>query len=310
METRENLIKPVPPFDFGLTVGHKYSFSADREEAGDIAPDDAFSRLAEVGDRLLLATVRSIGTIEHPTLQVTITGERVRAEDVAAVSEETAWMLGADIDLQGFYSAMRADAVMASIARRLYGLHPTRAPSVFEALVQAITSQQIAGNVARIIRELLIETYGGSMSVDGRTYHSFPTPQAFLKVGTEGLRGAKLSARKAEYLVGVATQAVSGALSREALVDLSDEDLVERLGRLRGVGSWTIEWVRMNAIGRPDGFPSGDLALRRVVSQLYFDGRALSEAEVEEFSWRWSPYRSLVTIYLFAAMRYGLLSDR
>ena len=82
---------------------------------------------------------------------------------------------------------------------------------------------------------------------------------------------------------------------------------MERVTRLRGVGHWTAHWLLIRALSRTDAFPSGDLALKRVVSQLYFDGRPLTDREVEEFSVRWSPYRSYAIVYMFAAGRQGLL---
>ena len=97
----------------------------------------------------------------------------------------------------------------------------------------------------------------------------------------------KLSQRKAEYVLGIAREIEGGTLDLEALKRASDDEVVERVTRLRGVG-----------IGRPIGcsfgpypgqmpFPLGILALKRVVSQLYFDGGTLTDQEMEEFSLRW-----------------------
>ena len=74
---------------------------------------------------------------------------------------------------------------------------------------------------------------------------------------------------------------------------------------LRGVGQWTAQWALVRALGRPDGFPAGDLALRRTVSRLYFGGAEITDGELLEFSERWSPWRSYATAYLFAALRAG-----
>ena len=74
---------------------------------------------------------------------------------------------------------------------------------------------------------------------------------------------------------------------------------------LRGVGQWTAQWVLVRALARPDGFPIGDLALRRTVAGLYFDGAEITDDELLEFSQRWSPWRSYATAYLFAALRAG-----
>jgi 3-methyladenine DNA glycosylase/8-oxoguanine DNA glycosylase len=75
------------------------------------------------------------------------------------------------------------------------------------------------------------------------------------------------------------------------------------------VGSWTAHWLLIRALGHPDGFPGGDLALARTVSRLYGLDHTMSPAELEEFSQRWAPYRGYVTLYLFAASRMGLLES-
>ena len=90
---------------------------------------------------------------------------------------------------------------------------------------------------------------------------------------------------------------------------LSDEDVVKEITALRGVGMWSAQWVLSRALGREDAFPIGDLALRRIVSQLYFRAEPLTDQQLGEYSIRWSPFRSLATSYLFASLRTGRGQD-
>jgi DNA-3-methyladenine glycosylase II len=306
VESRETELRPVPPFDFDLTAGsHTYfrgTYGADMLEGGD------YRRLLNIDGRLLLAHVRSTGTTSEPALTVAVQGQQVSESDLKTVGDIMAWNLGIDADMQSFYKSVEEDPILERITSPLHGLHPTRAVSVFEALVLAITGQQIAAAVARIVRTLLIKTYGDSIEVDGKTYHSFPTPAALLDAGIDGLRKMKLSQRKAEYVLGIAQELEDGTLDLEALKHASDDEVVERVTRLRGVGHWTAHWLLIRALSRTDAFPSGDLALKRVVSQLYFEGQTLSDRDVEEFSVRWSPYRSYAIVYMFAAGRQGLIA--
>ncbi len=305
MKKGRALLKSAPPFDFDLTVGHNVSFQSrqgeDRQDSG------VYRQLIELDDRLLLASARSTGVVESPELEVEVSGEATNEGDAEAAAEKVAWILGTDIKLQGYYAIAREDPVISFMVQELYGLHPTRAGSVFEALVLAIMSQQIAANVARLIHALTIETYGRQLSVDGHVYHAFPTPEAILSAGVEGLKAVKLSTRKAEYILDIASKVASGSLRLEGIGALSDEGVQEQVMGLRGVGRWTSQWLLIRALGRPDAFPSGDLALRRIISNLYFGGQAISDPEAEEFSRRWSPHRSLATIYFFAAARKGLV---
>ena len=134
--------------------------------------------------------------------------------------------------------------------------------------------------------------------------HAFPTPQSLIDAGADGLRAQKLSARKAEYILDTAERTLSGSIDPDRLGALGDEEAIAELVAVRGIGRWTAEWVLMRALGRQDILPAGDLALRRVVSELYFDGNGITEQELAAFGLeRWSPYRGLATTYLFAVLR-------
>ena len=113
----------------------------------------------------------------------------------------------------------------------------------------------------------------------------------------EELRGLKLSQRKAEYLHGLALAELDTPGGLDRVRELEDDEVIKEVTSLRGVGMWSAQWVLSRALGRPDAFPAGDLALKRIVSQLYFGGAALTDVELGEFSLRWSPYRSLATSY-------------
>ncbi len=305
MQQRRLTLQPTPPYDFRLTMEHLASFGTGAR--ANIFEDDQYSRLLYVEGNLLLAQVRSLGTVETPRLEVTVNGSDLTDKTLQTVQDTLTWILGGDTPLSEFYDAALNDPVLAPLVQKLYGLKISQTPTVFEAFVQSIFSQQIATNVARIIGSLLLERYASTMTHNGRTYYAFPTPASLLPDGIPGLRGIKLSNRKAEYILDVAAAIVDGSLDLEAMRHLPDEEATKRLLALRGVGPWTAHWLLLRALGRMDSFPAGDLALRRIVSRLYLDGEELSVRQLEEFSERWSPWRSLYTTYLFAALRRGIL---
>ena len=305
MQQRRLTLQPAPPYDFRLTMEHLASFRTGAR--ANIFEDDQYSRLLNVEGKLLLAQVRSVGKVENPHLKVTIHGSDLTDQTIRTVKDSLTWILSGDTPLAEFYAAAREDPVLAPLVKQLYGLHVSQTPTVFEAFVQSIFSQQIATNVARIIGSLLLERYASTMTHNGHSYYAFPTPASLLPDGIPGLRGIKLSNRKAEYILDVAASMVDGSLDLEGLRLLTDEEATKRLLALRGVGPWTSHWLLLRALGRMDAFPAGDLALRRIVSRLYLDGKELSVRQLEEFSERWSPWRSLYTTYLFAALRRGIL---
>ena len=141
-----------------------------------IFEDDQYSRLLNVEGNLLLAQVRSIGTVENPHLEVTIHGSDLTDQTLQTVRNTLTWILGGDTPLTKFYAAAHEDPVLAPLVKQLYGLKISQTPTVFEAFVQSIFSQQIATNVARIIGSLLLERYASTMTHNGRHLLRLPDP--------------------------------------------------------------------------------------------------------------------------------------
>ena len=297
-------ITPVAPFDFELTAGYLTYFQG--RYATDSLVSGVYRRLLDLDGQLVLASVSSLGSLEKPELSVELQGEGLTSDNVEVATDKVAWILGVGQELEPFYASAQGDPAMAAITQRFHGLHMPHTASVFEALVLAILGQQIATNVARIIRTLLIETYGPRQTIDGETHYAFPRPETLAALRVEDLRGMKLSQRKAEYVHGIACTALDDPEFIEGLHHLDDEAVVRQITSLRGVGNWTAQWLLIRALGRPDALPLGDLALRRVVSRLYFQDEPLNDTEVEEFCRRWSPYRTYATTYMFTAMRTGM----
>tara|TARA_B100000949_G_C14187657_1_gene410336 strand:+ start:102 stop:1019 length:918 start_codon:yes stop_codon:yes gene_type:complete len=296
-------IKPVPPFNFELTAGYHTYFQ--NRYGTDTMEDGVYRRLIDLDDKLVLASVRSIGTLEAPELALELQGPELSPDDVESATDRVSWLLGVDQGLAPFYELGRADQAMAGLVEQFYGLHLPHTASVFEALVLAVLGQQISTNVARIIRTLLIETFGPSAEFDGETYYAFPRPASIRASSPAELHTMKLTQRKSEYVHGLAGSALDPEMGLECLEELTDREIVEKLVALRGVGMWTAQWALIRAVGRPDALPLGDLALRRVVSRLFMDGEDVNDAKVEEIAQRWSPYRTYATVYLFSALRIG-----
>ena len=296
-------IKPVAPFNFELTAGYHTYFQS--RYGTDTMEDGVYRRLLDLDDKLVLASVRSIGTLDAPELALELQGPELSPDDVESATGRVSWLLGVDQGLAPFYELGRADQAMAGLVEQFYGLHLPHTASVFEALVLAVLGQQISTSVARIIRTLLIETFGPSAEFDGETYYAFPRPASIWASSPAELHTMKLTQRKSEYVHGLAESALDPEMGLERLEELTDREIVEKLVALRGVGIWTAQWALIRAVGRPDALPLGDLALRRVVSRLFMHGEDVNDAKVEEIAQRWSPYRTYATVYLFSALRTG-----
>lgn len=296
-------LRPTSPYNFDLTAAYATYFRG--RYGGDIFEGGVFQRLLDLGDRLCLASIRSSGTIDLPSLEIELIAPALDDTAITKAQNQIAWIMGIDQDITPFYHLAQNDSILASIVQAFRGLHIPHAASVYEALVLAILGQQISSHVARVLRTLLIETYGPTLEVSGIIYHSFPHPDDLMTAGVDGLRALGFSARKSQYITDISAKLIAGQLNLEELRIQPDEEVIRRLTNIRGVGLWTIHWLFIRALGRTDGFPHGDLALCRILSKLLNAGIPLKPEEALEYSYRWSPFRSYVTAYLFAATRSG-----
>jgi DNA-3-methyladenine glycosylase II len=296
-------IKPVAPFNFELTAGYHTYFQS--RYGTDTMEDGVYRRLLDLDDKLVLAKVRSVGTVDAPELSMELQGTELGTEDVDLAKSRVSWLLGVDQDLAPFYELGRADTAMAGLVEEFYGLHVPHTATVFEALILAVLGQQISTKVARIIRILLIETFGTSAEFDGETHYAFPKPKTIWASSPAELHTMKLTQRKSEYVHGLAGTALDTAVKLEQMGELTDKEIIDKLTSLRGVGIWTAQWALIRAVGRPDALPLGDLALRRIISRLFTGGSDVDDAQVKDIAQRWSPYRTFATVYLFSALRTG-----
>ena len=204
-------------------------------------------------------------------------------------------MVGADFELDPFYAWAKGDEVLRELVSRLAGLRPPLAPDPYEALVSAITAQQVSLFAAFAVRNRMVARFG----VRGVHAYEFPTRARMAQASEEQLTELGFSRRKAEYVLGVARSDVDF----DALHTLSDEEVKTTLTSIRGLGEWTADWFLARHLARPRAWPAGDLGLVKAVSAFYFGGRKLSIAEVREAGARFDPVQNLTAHYLLTGYR-------
>jgi DNA-3-methyladenine glycosylase II len=111
-------------------------------------------------------------------------------------------------------------------------------------------------------------------------------PDRLASTRVEDLRALQLTTRKSEYLIGLAQVVVSGTVDLETLQQATDDEVIERLTALRGLGRWTAEWFLARALGRPR-VVAGDLGVRKAIGTVYFQGQMPSESQVRDCTAHW-----------------------
>jgi DNA-3-methyladenine glycosylase II len=162
----------------------------------------------------------------------------------------------------------------------------------FWALAEAIVSQQLSVAAAATIFKRLRRLY---------PHHRVPPPKDLLATPATRLRAVGLSRQKVVYLKGLAEAALDGRLPSRRLHALSDDEVVDILTRLHGIGRWTAEMFLIFVLMRLDVFPVDDLGLQKAIQRAYGLRRHPSATTMHRIARRWEPYRTVATWYLWAS---------
>ena len=158
----------------------------------------------------------------------------------------------------------------------------------FEALVSTIVGQQLSKNAANAIRRRLGSLFSGDR----------PVPQQVLTISDQSFRAAGVSPQKTGHLRDLAQQVLSGELDLHGLQKYPDDEVVDRLSKVKGIGRWTAQMYLIFSLNRLDVFPGDDAAVLAAIRRLY-GAAALETGQLEIIVERWRPYRSLAVWYLY-----------
>ena len=268
-----------------------------RKSLPDLYEDGLYKRVLHVHGKPVLAIVSSKGTTESPRL-------RVKAHPRLSIPETKSLrgilhdMFGSSFEFRCFRNVAKRDRLMSTISRELAGLRPIAPPSIFEALVIAITEQQISLDAAVAIRSRLIEKYGDLVRFGGRSYYAFPTAMTLAKAKVTQMKTVGLSRSKVLYIGELARRITRGELDLERLRKMDDESIVEELTRIKGIGRWTAEYVLFRGMGRFSSLPADDLGIQHAVSRAYFSGKRIGPNEVRRTLGKFAPYSGIAAFYL------------
>lgn len=169
----------------------------------------------------------------------------------------------------------------------------------FPALVRTITGQQISTRAAATIHGRLVAAMHGSV-----------TPESLLALTDAQLRQVGMSRQKAAYLRDLATKAASGDLPLHTLHELPDDDVIDAIVKVKGLGRWSAEMFLMFRLRRPDVLPVDDLGIVTAVQRLYGLRKKPKPDRIRKIAEPWRPYRTVACWFLWRSLENEPLSDR
>jgi DNA-3-methyladenine glycosylase II len=185
----------------------------------------------------------------------------------------------------------RADPILGAIIEAVGPYALARREPTFETLVRAIVYQQVSGKAAASIFAKLKKAVGPRFSA-----------RAVLRLEPEELRACGLSAQKSVYIRDLAGKVVCRKIHFGRLADLADEEVIELLTTVKGIGVWTVQMFLIFALERPNVLPIADLGVRNAIRRAYNLDEKPKPADLLRISACWHPYCSVATWYLWRSL--------
>ncbi len=205
--------------------------------------------------------------------------------------EKLEFKIGDDI-LQTLCSS---DPRMALLIKKIGNYELNLRTDYFPSLVRSIIGQQLSVVVARTIWQRT-ETLCGEV-----------TPQVIACLDDGELKKIGLSGKKISYIKDLSQRVLNGEIDLNRFVSLPDNEIIDRLVKVKGIGRWTAEMFLIFSLGRPDVLSLGDLGLKRSIEWLYGLKKPPAERTMCMYAKKWVPYRTVASLYLWEVLNRGLI---
>jgi len=290
-------LKPVPPYDFALTVHKPAGWSL-------LTPFEIFeggvlwtaTRLPS--GKVLGLKLKSLGTVEKPEICCeTFSRRKLGVIERRDVSETIAWTLNLSEDIRQFYALAQHDSLVRVLVKDLYGMRNTRQPDIFPRLILALTLQMAPILRSNQMMNLLIREYGERVRFDEKEISYWPSPERIANTTVRELEKKCKLGYRAKFLRGIAEAIREGFPSPQELEKMTEQEAKAKLMELKGIGEYSADIVSPHP-----GFAL-DVWSARIFNLLILGEQAESPRNVisklkKMAVERWGKWRGYVFIYV------------
>lgn len=295
MSRNEFSLKPVPPYRLDLTA---WTLRRRVDNAVDRFDGSAYRRVLPTPDGPVEAVVRQSGTLDSPRLHVA-TSRDLTDESRRIVTAALERLLGIRVDLSEFHRRAASDKKLGPLVHRFLGMKPPRFATLFEGALNSIACQQVTLTLGIKLLNRLAERYGQKVQTEEGDALAFPRPEDIAGTTPEELRELGFSRNKGRYMIGLA-QLGAGELGdlTKNLEAMPDDEAIERLCELRGIGRWSAEYILLRFMGRVDLFPGDDVGARNNLIDWLSLSESLDYDGVRRVITPWSDFGGLLYFHL------------
>lgn len=287
-------LHPIAPFRLDYTV-----FALRRRDKNIIDCWDGqyYTRVFVIENKPVKVRVEQNNSINNPEILISINAPITKATQ-EKIKHTIDRMLGLEKNLHDFYSIAKKNTCFSPLVTQFSGIKPPRFSSIFEALINAISCQQISLDAGLQIQNRLAQHVGMSIHNQNEVFYAFPTPQDVSYCSTIELKKIGYSARKSETIIHLASAIKEDPAAFDHLENKSNDEIINFLCQFKGVGRWTAEYVLLSGLGRMEIFPGDDVGAQNNIQKLLHLANKPDYKKTSEITAAWYPYAGLVYFHL------------
>lgn len=301
------ILHPVPPFRLDYTV---WALRRRAENIIDRWDGKHYMRLLLIEEQPIKVTLKQKNNLNKPKIFVN-TNKRISKKIQRRLSLLLEMMFSLNRNMYDFYQAIEHDPHLKPLVIQFMGVKPPRFPSMFEAMVNAISCQQISLDAGLQIQNRLVQHAGASIQAQNNIFYAFPTPKNIASCSILELKKLGYSKHKSEALIQLASAIVAEKILFDDLENKSTSEAIRFLCQFKGIGRWSAEYVLLRGLGKTEIFPGDDVGAQRNLQQLLHLDKKLDYQNVLAIIKKWYPYAGVIYFHLllYKLNKKGLLQS-
>ncbi|MFC0272879.1 DNA-3-methyladenine glycosylase family protein [Metabacillus herbersteinensis] len=283
-------VEVEPPYDFDRILDRLSNdpLNAINMEAREIAVP-----LYDKENQPFVVTVKATGTKAKPTFEISGKADTQKEFGLGEIRRIFQW----DFSLSVISNHFELSNI-AEVFKEHEGTPLVLDFDLYSCLMKCIVHQQLNLSFAHTLTKRFVQTYG--FELDGVWF--YPKPEIVAALSYDDLRALQFSGRKAEYAIDTSKMIVEGTLNFNELPSLSDEEILKKLIKIRGVGPWTVQNLLLFGLGRPNLFPKADIGIQNALKKHFNLEKKPTQDEMADYSKEWEPYLSYASLYLWRSI--------
>ncbi|MBZ5749613.1 DNA-3-methyladenine glycosylase family protein [Metabacillus rhizolycopersici] len=246
-----------------------------------------------INEHPYVITVKAIGTTAEPRFE--ITGSEDGIKEQALMNVQRIFQL--DFSLHNVDAHFQTTNI-ADIFRQHVGTPLVLEFDLYRCLMKCFIHQQLNVTFAHTLTERFVKKFGYQVE----DVWFYPKPETVAKLDYDDLKALQFSGRKAEYVIDTSRLISEGKLKLAELDMLSDDEMMKKLTKVRGIGPWTVQSLLLSGLGRPNLFPKADIGIQKALQKHFKLEQKPTSEEMDRYSVQWEPYLSYATLYLWRSI--------